>query len=458
MANDLADTACSFAWTYPVLSMQSNGLRHCCRSAPNTVTDRETAALGIDLFNQAQALIDRRLALLRGEKHTACSSCWYLEQRGVVSARNGLFGLAEYVASTGYFPDRTIDQIEQLLRHLTPAQQEEIARLDRTEMVEISLGNTCDLKCVYCNHHYSSQWASELLRHGDITHEDIEPTLPLADTAFEQAWWQWFEHRGSKQVSTINFIGGEPLIITRYYQYLQRILDIYSAQPPAQQLTFMVVTNLNTPRTYLQKFIDLLQRIMAVSDQISFEISISAESVGNRAAFIRTGTDWQQIDSNLEQLLQFRQGQSFANRLHISLIPSINSLCVSGLVNFYQWVLSKNQEPHRHIGLRNNQVVFPVWNNTAILPPEYADYIDEVLALIEPSLLEQPDPAPGRCWGYHLKFLRSVQHGIRNKDKDVAARREFARQIDVLTERRDLDFAETFPEMIDFYNLCKDAE
>jgi hypothetical protein len=96
----------------------------------------------------------------------------------------------------------------------------------------------------------------------------------------------------------------------------------------------------------------------------------------------------------------------------------------------------------------------------AILPPDYTSYIDESKAVLVAAAAKGSDDAwlwdqgsTGR--NSYLSWLDGIGNSIANPDKSLSARQQFAAQIDKLSQRRDLDFHHTFPEMVDFYELCR---
>lgn len=455
MGSDIRNTACRFAWDYPVLNLAGNRIRNCCRAGAHPVSRTDIERLGTNLFNRFEPLVDVRLSLLRGERTDACSSCWVLEDKGMISPRTNLDGLATYIKRTNYFPGKSTKEIEELLLNLTPDQEQEIARLKSPRMLEISLGNTCDLKCVYCNYHYSSQWAAEALLHNEVDPKYLERDLPKIYSEYEDVFWEWFESYSSTRLDNINFIGGEPLIIPRYYEYMDRMIALYKDQDLEREVSFSVVTNLNTPDKLLDKFINILDEFFTANDKLIFEISVSMESMSNRAEFIRTGTVWSTLESNLLRLLEYKKNRSLGDRLNIVLIPTINALSISDSYRFYDWVTELATRPGYHMGLRQNQIVWPAWNSVLVLPVEFASYLDDSITVIKDRLPAYRDKELGRDWLSYITFLEGIRTGIRSPTKDRLNQREFAKQIDKLCHRRGLDFAATFPEMVDFYNMCK---
>ena len=187
--NDMSKTICRFAWDYPVLSISRNELRFCCRTAPNKISDEEFKR-GSNLFTGFIPMIEVRKELIKGNRHPNCSSCWQIEDSGGTPLRTNFDDFVRWVHKHNVWPELTISDVRNRLLNITEDQIEDLIKIDETRMIEISLGNTCDLKCVYCNHHYSSQWATEKLKYKEITADTIEVELPKVDTFYEDIFWK----------------------------------------------------------------------------------------------------------------------------------------------------------------------------------------------------------------------------------------------------------------------------
>ena len=58
-------------------------------------------------------------------------------------------------------------------------------------------------------------------------------------------------------------------------------------------------------------------------------------------------------------------------------------------------------------------------------------------------------------WDHYISFLYTVKKGIENPEKSDNARKEFALHVEKMRQRRNLNYEETFPEMISFLEECK---
>ena len=58
-------------------------------------------------------------------------------------------------------------------------------------------------------------------------------------------------------------------------------------------------------------------------------------------------------------------------------------------------------------------------------------------------------------WDHYMSFLQTVKRGIENPEKNTKARIQFAENIEKMRQRRNLNFEQTFREMIPFLIECK---
>ena len=461
MTGDIRQTACRFAWDYHIVNLERRLFTNCCRVNLNPVTAQQLK-LGPALFDTHPDVVKVKQALLSGIKTQSCDTCWQIEHRGGVSPRSGFEDFVQFVHQSGFYDDDDADAVRTRLLQLDQAGISDLAEnLRRPRMVEINIGSTCDLKCMYCGPRNSTQWAAELDKHDELPSWLKENTDDHPDRAeYEQVWWSWLEQQGIGWLRNINFLGGEPLIIDRFYDYTLRIRDIYAAADRSDTLIITVVTNLNTPERYLKKFMALIDQILD-SKNINIELMVSCESMGARANFIRTGTDWSRLTANLDRLLAHISQHPKSSRIYMTMLPTINCLCVSDLHNFFRWFVSVRERWPKKITLGRNQIVYPAWLDPAILPPHYTSYIDESKSML---LAAATDNSSDDAWLWdqgstgrnsYISWLDGISRSIANPEKSVPARQQFAAQITKLCQRRDLDFQDTFPEMVDFYELCK---
>lgn len=445
------DTMCEFKWNYPIFQMDRGEFRSCCRTPSKTVPEYLLQEKGIDSFLNNEALVQSRLDLLQGIRHSDCQSCWNLEDRGMKSPREPE-NFWNFLKRERVIP-RDLEYNEENVR----TELEKINNLDhpflqakKPYMMEISLGNTCDLKCMYCNHHYSTQWATELIKIREITQEQYNREFPKAAPSYESKFWEWFNKVGCWSIHRINMIGGEPLIIPEFYEYVEKMTVQFDKIKPITKLkpTLCIVTNLHTPANYFNRFIDRLPNITKVFD---LEILISMESLENRAEYIRNGISWDRFNSNVHKLLAVND-----HSVHVGFLMSVNALSIPTTKNFVEYATSLSDQYQRPIGLKQNIVNFPKWQNPMILPAEFSKYLYDAIEYMEQHVARMPNPTDyyGR-YDQYMIFLKSLADSMANNTGDYTEdRKKFYHWFNDFDKRRGINLVETFPELEDFYVMC----
>ena len=445
------DTVCDLKWNYPIFNLARGEFRSCCRTPSKRVDADRLKENGIEEFLNSKEMIQSRLDLMQGIKHEDCVSCWKLEERGMASPRHSpeqfyIQLQRKYVDSnTPYTPERLLEYLS------TVNEDSEVLRSYHPYMLEISLGNTCDMKCMYCNHHYSTQWGTERIKYGEITQEQYDNEFPKAPEGFEEKFWEWFDKHGRKFSNRIGVIGGEPLIMPEFYSMLDRLLDGISKVSDVRKskATLWIVTNMNTPPQYLEKFFKYLPKITEVCN---LEILVSMESVGPRAEYIRNGVNWDRFVSNIDKLLS-KKDLNF----DFGFIMSQNALSIASIKEFIQFTESLYFKYNRPVALKHNIVSFPSWQNPMILTPDFADYIDDCIEYMKCNVDMMPEVNDyfGR-YDQYIVFLEELSKSIKNNQGDYTEdRKKFVPWFKVFDERRNLNLLETFPEYRNFYKMCE---
>ena len=145
------------------------------------------------------------------------------------------------------------------------------------QFVDIRNTNLCNLKCRYCGPHFSSQWAEELDRFPIIEKQEL--------TEFKQFLI-------TDSVQWMYFTGGEPLISNDHWGLLDELID----KNLASDISLIYNTNLTTIRYKDKNIVDTWKKFKQVS------INCSIDAVGLPLEYIRSGSNWKKIESNLLEL------------------------------------------------------------------------------------------------------------------------------------------------------------
>jgi hypothetical protein len=455
---DITQTICRYAWDYPVVNFSRHELRNCCRTSGSYVS-KEDLALGPDLFKKFKPIIEIKTDLLRGIRSSQCETCWITERAGSQSPRLGFEHFVSLVQKK--YPNLTRLELVEKLKNLTDSEIQELANWESPNRIEIMLSNTCDLKCLYCNHVFSSQWAAEKLKYREITDNEIHKPI---SNEFESVWWEWFHKSAVKTVKHITFVGGEPLLNEKTYEWLDRLLNFYNNQTDYTADLF-IVTNFNCTEKLFNRFMKFVERIADPQSKMDLGIGISFESIGDKNEFIRTGLDWDRFDSNIKKLLEYlRVNQVSWDKIFINALPAFNCLSLSDLPNYITYIRSLNEKyrltdlPRKHrpssgIEISFTHVANPERLSPFILTNDYIKHIDHAINLVKE--LNQLDIYKRDFVNYLLTLKDGIVNNNEKLDKQVYLRKRFIDDITQISARRNLDLHSTFPEMQEFFDLCK---
>jgi hypothetical protein len=229
----------------------------------------------------------------------------------------------------------------------------------------------------------------------------------------------------------------------------EKIAMVKDHLPASVRPTLCIVTNLNTPPNYFNRFMDRLEAFTEVFD---IEILISAESLGARAEYIRNGVDWQRFESNINKLFA-RKDVKFT----LGFLMSINVLSIATTKEFVQWATELSKKYDRVVHFKQNIVNYPLWQAPLLLPPEFAKYVDDAIEYMEQHVDDMPIATDfsGR-YDQYIIFLKSLSDSIKNNTANhIGNRKIFHHWFKQFDEKRKLNFEMTFPEYVEFSEHCR---
>lgn len=262
----------------------------CCSADPADIdTDWLSHNTG-QLFNTPLLQAERQAMLDGGPVSSCWNTCFRAESMGLTSRRQLEKGNL-----------RTHTDI-----HATP------------ELVNIVLGSTCNLTCVYCCKQYSSAWARDLEESGSyLEHDrfrlfDNDRTKKHWDIQADPDYTLLLDEVANLSPSTVHISGGEPFLYNNLSHLVAR----------CQASTIKINTGLGVDVTRFKNQIDKLKNF------VNLEIVVSGESVDQLYELVRYGNQFSVFETNL-QTLQL-------SGIKHSMINVISNLTVLGMLEFYQ--------------------------------------------------------------------------------------------------------------------------
>ena len=203
--------------------------------------------------------------MLNDIRDNGCAICWKKEDRGFPSLRN---------------------HSNEIYKHLI---QDIIngKKKDQPVVLDLRLGNLCNLKCRMCNSEWSSQIADEILSNPDLEWQDV-PKEKITTLNYD-AWEvldKWID-----KVDRVFMTGGEPTIIKKNIEYIEKIIK--SERSKDVNLIFTTnATNIN------KEFLNIVDKFKSV------HFAVSIDGVNDLANYIRYPSNWNQIKNNLHTIGQ----------------------------------------------------------------------------------------------------------------------------------------------------------
>jgi pyruvate-formate lyase-activating enzyme len=315
---------CSLPWLDVNLSPTAH-YSLCCEAdqALHQGPDRTPATLPMQSHWNGEFMKSIRRQLVAGNTPKICSACTVKEGSGLTSRR--------HIINQRYLGEHAPDINHPQVRALLAQTQADGHSLAPLQGADISLGNTCQLRCIHCSPSYSRSITKDYQKLGldfndknrmPIRAEDrIEKQDPLVDQVLEEL------KKSIHSLRYIKFIGGEPSLTRPLMEFLRWCVE----HGHNHRLTLLLVTNAVTVR---DEFIDLLKQFHCVL------LGISVDGVGQLDEWLRFPTNWERKTSNIQRLME--------NFPRAWIETTLFSLNIHQLPKIINWCREKNYRQHIH--------------------------------------------------------------------------------------------------------------
>jgi organic radical activating enzyme len=441
ITDTISKTFCLAKWHHTTIYLQSGETHSCYHPTPHTIPLDELEHNPSALHNTSQKKSERK-EMLDGNKPSGCNYCWNIESMG-----------SDYISdrkdrnATIYRPEIFSAIKDNPLGDVNP------------EYIEISFGNECNFKCGYCHPKASSSYLSEIKTHGRYPVKnhgfDVDGLVIYEEETnpYVEAWWKWWPEV-SKTLNILRITGGEPLM----HRSTWRLFD-HLREDPKPNLELNLNSNLGVKSAMVEKFADNVNDILVNQKVKTFKLFSSMDSWGARAEYIRTGLDINLWEKNLDTYITKTNSP-------VSIMCTFNILSVTSFIEFLQKVLEwrTKYQPILNPGGYGRRIRFdvpylkePLQYDMLLLPKEeFLPHFDTILKFIEDNR-DELDPNKFTDMEYE-KFRRVRDYfatAIYSEEKIKEGRIDFYKWFTEHDQRRNVNFLETFPEMTNFWNLCK---
>lgn len=397
-------TFCPLPWTH--LATHPHGaVTLCCeamqenrvaeaRNGDDDYQTLHTAEYDFSKIMNSDSFKDVRKQMLNDEIPEPCKLCYKVEALGNESKRTLEskrldFSYDDAIKITGN--DGTLNEVN-------------------FEFIELRLGNHCNLACRTCNPTSSTKWVADWKK---INGEDayIFPQS-VFNWPLDASFWDELS-TASKSTKYIYINGGEPLLIDKHRDYLQKLIDM----DVAQNIELIYSTNMTVINNTYEDVWPKFKRV---------QLMFSIDDLEERNQYIRYPAKWQKIMDTTNWITSLNQ--KYPN-IQYNILQTVSILNIFYLAEFEDFW--RDKVPYISI----NFVTDPDYYNPQHLPQDVKlNCIDKLKGYA--------------CYDTVKNFLKG--------DGDPNLLFEFFEVTHKLDAIRREDFQKTFPdlyEMIGVYDV-----
>ena len=399
---------CMAPWIH-LYSSPSGVAAPCCIAescAHDGVGNTRTQSL-MEIVNSPK-MVQMRKDMLMGVMNPDCRKCHDHEQQNVLSSRNMLN--KEFIE----FYDECIENTN------------EDGTLSDFKMryFDVRFNNICNFKCRTCGAGFSSQWEQEDLKN-NVPYARIYPkndNPEFLQEIVEQV----------PNIKTAYFAGGEPLITEEHYILLEEMI-----RKGKTDIFLRYNTNMSNLKFKDKDILSLWKHF-----KHGVDIYASIDHYGERAEYIRHGTDWGVVEENL---LKAKKTPYIKLQMN-TVLSAFNFLTIG---DFYQYLIDKELYSSKDYTYTLYNMSTPEHYTCHILPEEYKvkgkESLERAINLLEstgfnPESVQQlkealPWAMLYNTWDQHRYAFRS--------------------EVNRLDKIRGEDFKKTFPELAPLLDFDK---
>jgi organic radical activating enzyme len=440
--NAVSPSFCVAKWKQVTMHLH-NGKTHSCHHPTPHHIPLEEISVDVSALHNTKFKKEQQQLMLQGHRPKECDYCWKVED-----------------SDPTVFSDRIMKSIDYWAK---PFVDDIVANpVQNPSYLEISFSSVCNFKCSYCTPEVSSKWMEEIRHYGayptsknfnDITwykEQNRIPFLEKEDNPYVNAFWEWWPEL-QKELKVLRVTGGEPLLSKHTFRLLELILE--NKMP---NLELNINSNLCVPTSLLDRFIVLCNAIQQSGAVKSLKIYTSCEAHGRKAEYIRNGLSYDVWLTNCHRIMQEISNSK------LTVMSTYNALSVTSFKDFLKDMLDfrlqyTNTNERHPVGIDIPYLRWPEHQSIDILPDSYLPYIEEQVEFMKANL--QQTHVTELCgrgfYDYEINRMNRVLAVFKNRVTKKQDQKDFSIFVDEHDRRRGTNFLNTFPEMADFYNECK---
>lgn len=364
----MSNTFCPIPWIFQ--AARANGdLRVCCQANVTKnkgvirKSDGSSYNAGSDNLieaRNAELMKTMRLNMLNGIWNEECGRCKQEEENGLVSRRS-------------YETEQWDYSIDQAVKETSSDGSIDVD-VTPVKYYDLRFGNFCNLKCRMCGPTDSNSWYEDWIKltgtnkyndtSGVVTINEIKGKLVTSeyDWPSYEPFWQALESN-AKNIEHVYFAGGEPMLIERHYDFLERCVE----QKVAKNITIEYNTNMSTIPT---RVINLWKQFKQV------RIGASVDGMSKVLEYQRYPAKWDKVLKNLKTI------DELPKNIISWLAFTVTAYNVSHMIDFMKWKLidsgfSRINSTNRRPIITYHVAHHPMHLNIRVLPDSYKQEVTE---------------------------------------------------------------------------------
>jgi len=396
-------TFCMFPWLHMNVT-PSGDVYPCCSSDYTEPFDNTKNTSLASAFNN-EKMKTLRLNMLSEKPSSICTYCYKHEESSPFSFRK--YSLEHF--------GKDFDSL------VTQTQSDGSLPEFKMKYFDVRFSNICNMKCRTCGSEFSSQWAQEMKQHDNVSKDyriinHADPSGKLLDEIKQQI----------PNIELAYFAGGEPLITDEHYQILEEMI----LQGANNKITLRYNSNMSNFKYKKHDILDLWSRFKRV------EISASIDHYGDRAEYIRHGTDWGLIESNLKSIRDL----DYIDYQYNTVLSVFN---YATLDDFFQYLIDKDLLRKKDM-ISIYRALTPSYYAATVLPQHIKAQSTLKLEHLHAFMINDN-------W-YQAMHINDAMTFANSADHWQEQKQQFIHHTTRRDQIRNENFVDTFPELKDLLN------
>jgi len=295
-----SNTFCMLPWIHLHAWPDGRAYPCCLANAQHPVGNFKEKSMR-EIWNDPD-MREMRSNMLEDKSCRQCSDCYEQESSGFASMRNN--------------SNKNFGQHINLIDQTLPDGSLPNMQL---HYWDVRFSNICNLKCRSCGSIFSSRWYDDDVK---LWGKPLRPRVQFAGRHEEDVWQQMQEH--IPYLDQIYFAGGEPLIMEEHNRILKLLIETGNTK-----VKLIYNTNLTELKFKRESVIDLWKHFSSVC------VAASLDDMKERAAVIRSGTDWNQVEQNIREI------KRECPHIDFMISPTLSMMNIWNFTKFHRYMVEQ---------------------------------------------------------------------------------------------------------------------